>query len=35
MAVPNLICLLVLSKEIATDIQAFQSVIEKEKKKTV
>jgi AGCS family alanine or glycine:cation symporter len=34
MAVPNLICLLVLSKEIATDIQAFQSVIEKEKKKT-
>lgn len=31
MAIPNLICLLVLSKEIANDMQAFQSVIKQEK----
>lgn len=31
MAVPNLICLLLLSKEIAADMQEFQSVIKKEK----
>lgn len=32
MAVPNLICLLLLSKEISEDIKGFQPVIEKEKK---
>ena len=32
MAVPNLICMLLLSKEIADDIQEFQSVIKEEKK---
>lgn len=33
MAIPNLICLLVLSKEIARDMESFQSVIKKEKEK--
>lgn len=31
MAVPNLICMLILSKEIAKDIQDFQTILKKEK----
>jgi AGCS family alanine or glycine:cation symporter len=31
MAIPNLICLLVLSKEIAKDIEDFQPILLKEK----
>lgn len=31
MAIPNLICLLLLSKEIATDMQEFQKVLAEEK----
>jgi AGCS family alanine or glycine:cation symporter len=31
MAIPNLICLLLLSGEIARDIQDFQPIVEKEK----
>lgn len=34
MAIPNLICLLLLSGEIAKEMQDYQSVIKKEKKKT-
>ena len=31
MAIPNLICLLILSKEIATDMQDFQKILKAEK----
>ena len=31
MAIPNLICMLILSKEIAKDIQDFQTILKKEK----
>ena len=32
MAVPNLICLLVMSKEIKQEVDRFQPILEKEKK---
>ena len=33
MAIPNLICMLVLSGEIAADIKAFQKTLKEEKKR--